>query len=256
MEENIIKLLEKAHKVMHSINGTSHYYKFDFECEHEFYCNECLDKRMMRVKNINKNPEIVSVKELNKAIEKNIPLFFDLECLQCKCKAYLTIYKNEGEFKSIIIYEKAGGCSSKNAPEGVKYYLNEAYQSRIVGAQSASMSMYRAAMDFMLHNQGYTNGMLGKKIEKLEKDISEGHAPKWAMEIDIEYLKVIKEIGNTSIHPNDGDITKQKEIDERLLNIVDIIFTELLDKIYEQPIRHKNNLKILKDKIKILNKNE
>ena len=76
----------------------------------------------------------------------------------------------------------------------------------------------------------------------------------WAMEIDIDYIKAIKEIGNSSIHPNEGDIEKQKEIDQKLLNIVDIIFSELLDKIYEQPNRSKRNLEILYDKMKALNK--
>lgn len=69
-------------------------------------------------------------------------------------------------------------------------------------------------------------------------------------------LRAIKEIDNSSIHPNDGEILKQKEIDEKLLNIVDIVFVELLDKIYEQPIRTKNRLGLLKEKVSILNKKE
>ena len=206
----------------------------------------------MNVLNINDKSEKIQVKELNDALDERYPLIYELTCLQCKSKAYLVVYKNENKFKSAILYEKAGGCSSKNAPNGVKYYLNQAYQSRIIGAASASMSMYRAAMEFLLFDQGYINGMLGKKIERLERDIFEGTAPKWAMEIDMDYVKIIKEIGNSSIHPNDGDIEKQKEIDEKLLNIVDIIFSELLDKIYEQPIRSKKNLEILKNKMKIL----
>lgn len=239
-----------------SPNGAYYYYQFGFECEHDFYCNECLANRKMNVKNINKKLDSANDKILEKALEKVYPLIYELTCLQCKSKAYLVIYRNENKFKSAILYEKTGGCSSKNAPNGVKYYLNQAYQSRIMGAASASMSMYRAAMEFLLFDQRYINGMLGKKIEKLEKDISDGTAPKWAIEIDMDYIKIIKEIGNSSIHPNDGDIEKQKEIDERLLNIVDIIFSELLDKIYEQPIRSKNNLEVLNNKIKRLNNNE
>ena len=76
------------------------------------------------------------------------------------------------------------------------------------------------------------------------------------MEIDIDYIKAIKEIVNSSVYPNDGDIEKQKEIDTKLLNIVDIIFSELQDKIYEQPIRSKTNLEILKNKISIINNKE
>lgn len=253
MEENIKELLKKAYEKLPSINGPQEYYNFNFETEHDFFCNECLAYRKMKVNNINKKIDMIWTAQLNTALEKTYPLIYELTCLQCKSKAYLVVYKHENEFKSIILYEKAGGCSSKNAPEGVKYYLNQAYQARIVGAQSASMSMYRAAMDFILFDQGYKTGMLGKKIEKLEEDINNKNAPKWAMQIDIDYIKVIKEIGNSSVHPNDGDVEKQKEIDSKLLNIVDIIFSELLDKIYEQPIRSKTNLEILKNKIDILN---
>lgn len=253
MESNINELLEKGRKSFFSPNGTYFNFDFGFQNEHDFYCNECLESRKMKVININKKLNNIVGKDLEEALEECYPLIYELTCLQCKSKAYLVVYKHENEFKSIILYEKAGGCSSKNAPEGVKYYLNQAYQARIVGAQSASMSMYRAAMDFILFDQGYKTGMLGKKIEKLEEDINNKNAPKWAMEIDIDYIKVIKEIGNSSVHPNDGDVEKQKEIDSKLLNIVDIIFSELLDKIYEQPIRSKTNLEILKNKIDILN---
>lgn len=69
-----------------------------------------------------------------------------------------------------------------------------------------------------------------------------------------EYLEAIKDIGNSSIHPNDGEIKRQEEIDERLLNLVDIVFSELLDKIYEQLIRSKKNLEILEKNL--LNKKE
>ena len=169
--------------------------------------------------------------------QRNLPLVYELECLQCKSKACLIIQKMNNEVKEIILYEKNGGCASKNSPEGVKYYLNEAKLSKQIGANSASMAMYRAALDFLLYEQGYTKGMLGKKIGKIEKDRENNCGPKWVMEIEPQFLEAIKE-----------------EIDERLLNLVDIVFSELLDKIYEQPIRSKKNLEILENKKNILNK--
>lgn len=256
MEKNIVDLLKKGKHQGMFPSGAYIYYDFNLDCEHMFFCNECLENRRMKVKNINKKIERAYGENLEKAIQENIPLIFYLECLQCKSKAYLIIYENDGQQKSVILYEKAGGCTSKNAPDGVKYYLNEAYQSKIIGAQSASMSMYRAALDFLLYEQGFTQGMLGKKISDLEAAIADNSAPKWAKEIDTEFLRAIKKIGNSSIHPNDGDILKQKEIDEKLLNIVDIVFVELLDKIYEQPIRTKNRLGLLEEKVSILNKKE
>ena len=122
--------------------------------------------------------------------------------------------------------------------------------------KTPSFTVYPATQSFYCFGCGAGGDAITflKKIENLEEDINNKKAPKWAMEIDIDYIKAIKEIGNSSIHPNEGDIEKQKEIDQKLLNIVDIIFSELLDKIYEQPNRSKRNLEILYDKMKALNK--
>ena len=234
MNENIDKLTHETFiKINDKVNEKKVWYNSDLITENEFYCTNCLDDRKMKVINVkmreNRNSNVYDTFE--EGFQRNLPLVYELECLQCKSKACLIIQKMNNEVKDIILYEKNGGCASKNSPEGVKYYLNEAKLSKQIGANSASMAMYRAALDFLLYEQGYTEGMLGKKIEK-----------------------IIKDIGNSSIHPNDGEIKRQEEIDERLLNLVDIVFSELLDKIYEQPIRSKKNLEILENKKNILNK--
>lgn len=256
MESNIANVFNRTFGVLNSpMSAPMTYFNFDLEIEETFFCNNCLDNRLMKVKNIkrreNNEKNTYSTKE--EAIYKNLPLVYELKCLQCKSKAYLVIYKNDDINKSIILYEKKGGCSAKNAPEGVKYYLNEATLARNIDAKSASMSMYRAALDYLLFSEGYTKGMLGEKIENLNKDIQESKAPKWAMDIDTEYLELIKKIGNSSIHPNKGDIKKQEEISNRLLNVVDLVFSTLLDKIYEQPEKDKKNLEILREINKKMN---
>jgi hypothetical protein len=68
--------------------------------------------------------------------------------------------------------------------------------------------MYRGALDQILHHEGFKAGMLGKKLGELERAIASGTAPKWAMELETEYLAVLNQLGSGSIHPNDGDITK------------------------------------------------
>ena len=257
MNENIDKLAhETFEKINDKVNEKKVWYNSDLITENEFYCTNCLDDRKMKVINVkmreNRNSNVYDTFE--EGFQRNLPLVYELECLQCKAKACLIIQKMNNEVKDIILYEKNGGCASKNSPEGVKYYLNEAKLSKQIGANSASMAMYRAALDFLLYEQGYTEGMLGKKIEKIEKDRENNCGPKWVMEIEPQFLEAIKDIGNSSIHPNDGEIKRQEEIDERLLNLVDIVFSELLDKIYEQPIRSKKNLEILENKKNILNK--
>lgn len=256
MDENIKKLIhETFSETSDPVNGKIIWYNSDLITESEFYCNNCLDGRKMKVINVKmREDRYVNVyKNFEEGFKKNLPLVYELECLQCKSRACLVIQKMNNEIKDIILYETYGGCSSKNSPDGVKYYLNEAKLSKQIGAKSASMAMYRAALDFLLYEQGYTQGMLGNKIKKLEEDRNNNCGQKWVMEIEPQFLEVIKDIGNSSIHPNDGNIKCQEVIDENLLNIVDIVFSELLDKIYEQPIRSKKNLELLKNKKSALN---
>lgn len=56
-----------------------------------------------------------------------------------------------------------------------------------------------------------------------------------------DFLDVIREIRNCAIHTNSGDITKQQKVDKDLMEVVDIVFAELLNKNYEQPLRSKQN---------------
>ena len=143
-----------------------------------------------------------------------------------------------------------GGVVTPNTPSEVSYYLDQAYRAKSVGANSACIAMYRGALDQLLHQQGYISGMLGSKLGKLEKDIKDGKAPVWAEDIDIKYLSYLNALGNGSIHPNDGDIDKQKELDNQLIEVVDVVFTMLLDSIYEKPVREQGWLSTLEEKSK------
>ncbi len=86
----------------------------------------------------------------------------------------------------------------------------------------------------LLFEQGYKSGMLNKKIENL---LADSAAPQWRDRVDDEYLKVLKDLGNAAIHPNDGDIEKQKTLDRGLLVEIRVVFEELLDVVYERPAR-------------------
>jgi hypothetical protein len=95
--------------------------------------------------------------------------------------------------------------------------------------------MFRAALDHLLFEQGYSTGMLGTKISNLEAEVASGKAPKWAMELDAEFLRAIKELGNASIHPNDGDVDRQAAFHNGLLAAVKQTFMGLLFIVYELP---------------------
>ena len=99
--------------------------------------------------------------------------------------------------------------------------------------------MYRAALDQLLFHEGYTDGTLGVKIRELgEAD----PAPSWYAELDSAYLEVINWIGSGAIHPNDGDVDRQKLIDRGITEAVDALFTEILDLVYERPEQKKERL--------------
>ena len=114
--------------------------------------------------------------------------------------------------------------------------------------------MFRAALDFLLFQQNYKVRMLGPKLLKLEADIKVHTAPKWALDLETEFLDVIRDLGNASIHPEDGDISKQNAIDTDLYVRVAQTFQELLDLVYEVPLRKAERLSELRCKSAVLKK--
>ena len=114
--------------------------------------------------------------------------------------------------------------------------------------------MFRAALDFLLFQQNYRARMLGPKLQKLETDIASKTAPRWALELETEFLTVVKDLGNSSIHPEDDDISRQNVIDTLLYQRVAQTFQELLDLVYEAPVRKTERLSDLRSKSAALKK--
>jgi hypothetical protein len=136
----------------------------------------------------------------------------------------------------------------------VAFYLDQAHRAQSVGANSASVAMFRGALEHLLFEQGYQKGMLGEKIKQLSEDISSNTAPKWALELEIEFLKVLRDLGNGSIHPNDGDVKKQAVLDNKLIEQVKAAFQMLLYLIYEVPVKKNELLSSLKITANVLKK--
>lgn len=220
----------------------------------EKFCPYCGAIRKCEIYNCTWNNDFKFTKEGKVEIARELPYVFKTRCLQCEHEAILVIYKGAEQVEMAVLHDTYGGCVTPNTPNEVKYYIDQAFRARSVGAMSAAMTMYRSALEWIMYDQGYKNGMLGKKIGELQNDMVEGKAPKWAQEINTDFLEAIKEIGNGAIHTNGGDISKQKEIDKELIEIVDIVFAELLDKIYEQPMRSAGNLTRLQEVVSKIKK--
>lgn len=116
--------------------------------------------------------------------------------------------------------------------------------------------MFRGALEHLLFEQSYTARMLGPKIAALENDIKAkaGKAPKWALELEPDLLKLMNELCNASIHPNDGDVTKQSEFDIALMSALHQTFSYLLYVVYEAPFETKARLDAFRAKVHIFKK--
>jgi hypothetical protein len=181
-------------------------------------------------------------------VEKFVPTLLRLACVQCEAKFTGVIYEGPDGPDAVILPSIRGGLTTPNTPKGVAYYLDQAHRADVVGARSAAVSMYRAALDSLLFEQGYTVRMCGKKLEKLEADIAAGTAPKWAADLNTEFLAVLKALGDASIHPNDGDVTTQDALDAELVRKVRETFLYLLYLVYEAPHERDKRLTALRVK--------
>lgn len=209
------------------------------------FCPVCGDVRKHKVKCAEVNRGF-GIDKSNNIKLNHFPFAHTATCLQCDAKTQLVLYEGPENIELAILRNHYGGCVTEHTPYEVKFYIDQASRARMMGALSAAMAMYRSALEWILYNQGYTTGMLGKRIEALKNDIEHNNAPGWADSINPMFFTAIKNIGNGAIHTNDGDISRQSTIDKKLIETVDIVLAELLDVIYEQPFRRKNNLDKLK----------
>jgi hypothetical protein len=178
--------------------------------------------------------------------EQLVPALFEMVCMQaCGTSFTVLLFRGPEGFELAVFPSVRGGLALPHTPPGVAYYLDQAQRAESVDANSAAVAMYRAALEHILYEQGYTTRMLGPKLQELDAAIKNGTAPKWATELDPTYLKVLKQLGDASIHPGDGDVSRQSALNEKLLRNVKITFVELLRLAYEQPHEREERLKVL-----------
>lgn len=217
------------------------------------YCPKCGDKRRMAVflnyLTHEKSRENVGfVLSLgSEALRRRVaPSILTYVCLQCSTTFTACIYSGPDGPAMAVFQACRGGLTTPYTPPEVAYFLDQAHRSHSVGACSAAISMFRVAADQLLQLEGYTKGMLGVKIAALEKDIAEGKAPKWALDLGTEILDVLRDLGNGALHANGGDVSKQAAFDTQLLHRVKAAFQILLNEIYEVPKKRQALLAPLK----------
>jgi hypothetical protein len=200
------------------------------------YCPRCGDVRRMRLRVIHKAD----------GASASPPVLTLLICVQCDALSTAMLYQGpNAALRLAILPSVNGGLTTPHAPEGVAYYLDQAQKAHSIGANTACVAMFRGALEHLLFHQGFQTGMCGKKLTDLETAIVDKTAPKWAYELDTEFLKVMKKLGDGSIHPNDGNIKNQEVLDNSLIRELRHTFQELLFLIYELPHKKSERIKAL-----------
>lgn len=214
------------------------------------YCPGCGDRRRVDAQLLHCSMELRNAAAEGgfQAItpQRLTPSLYALSCVQCDTVFTALIYPGPSGPDLAMLSHCRGGLRTPHTPPSVAYYLDQAHRSRAVGAFSAAASMFRAALEQLLFEQGFKKRMLGPKIEELEAAIAAGAAPRWALDLETDYLDVIKALGDGSIHPNDGDITRQEALDNETISRVQTTFLHLLYVVYEVPFRHQDDLAQLK----------
>ena len=209
----------------------------------KLYCPGCGDLRRVRIKLITRILD-QSFSQRSEFLPKLINTIYSVLCLQCSSPFTAVIYSGTNGPSLVMLPGVLGGIGTPNTPKSVGFYLDQAYKAQAMGAHSAAMAMYRAALDQFMYQQGYKDKgkMLGAKIGQLEEDIASGKGPSWSRDLDPKFLRVLNNLGSGSIHPNDGDISKQDAIDADLIADVQTTFAELLHIAYELAAERANRL--------------
>lgn len=223
------------------------------------YCPQCSGFRRMTINALQphgiaarlwreKNTELIKNNlHVSASLEFEHPSMFYMNCTQCDLRFSAFVYVGPKGPQLSIFPVSAGGLSTRNTDKNVAYFLDQAYKCQGGGAITGSIVMYRAALEQLLTEQGYSTSNLANKIKVLEEDMKKGigSGPKWIHEIDVAFLKVIKDLGNESIHVNSNDTDTLAALDQNLLIEVQVLFVELLDLVYEKPGQRAERLRML-----------
>lgn len=176
-----------------------------------------------------------------------------LICKQCKAQQWLVIYKSSHGMDIAFLSEYITSIATKNTPYAVSFYLEQAHKAKNAGANSAAVTMYRAALEQLLYDKGYIEGMLGKKVGDLINDINSRQADPWTKGLNEDIFTIIKNLGNGAIHANGGDISRQAALDNKIINTLDIMFGKILYEAYEKEAIENTQLDELRLAVESLN---
>lgn len=163
------------------------------------------------------------------------PSLWLFKCNECDALLTALVHAGPREPELAVFCNRLGGLKTEHTPEAVAYYLDQASRAQSVGALSAAVVMYRAALEHLLLGEGYNQPMCGPKVNAVESDRASGTGRAWVRNIDPQVLRFLKQLGDGAVHTNGGDVSKQAAIDGELLKAVTAAFAILLREVYERP---------------------
>jgi hypothetical protein len=213
----------------------------------ELYCPGCGGPRRMRMASRNKSfGDRAFATGVEGLAAGMAPAAFTLRCVQDDTEFSALLFQGPDRYELAIFPAVRGGLATPHTPAGVGFYLDQAQRAQSAAANSAAVAMYRAAIEHVLYEQGFTDRMLGPKLKALQAAINDGTAPKWASELDAAYLSVINQLAAGAIHPGDGDVAKQSTFDSEILTQLEITLAELVHVVYERHHEEQARLDALK----------
>lgn len=222
----------------------------------KLYCSVCAKDRTVKIDVlVHTGPLTRLVRSKLKTSKTTIdtsewgPSLLIFTCEQCGLHINGLVYDERSgtthDTRVVLFPSKAGGLSTPHTPSAVKHFVDEAYKCQCVGATGAAVEMYRAALEQLLHEEGYQTGMLGAKIQALEADRVAGTAKPWAADLDTDMLTVLRKLGNYVAHPK--TLEALQELDSDTILGVQEVFQFLLADVYERTKEQEKLLSSLHD---------
>jgi hypothetical protein len=182
-----------------------------------------------------------------------VPSLFDFSCVQCNTLLAAVVYRGPEGPALAVLPSCRSGLTTTHTSEGVAFYLDQALRARSIDANSAAIAMFRAALELILSEEGYRTGTLSLKVHQLGENIEARSAPRWALDLEPEFLDVIRLLGNASAHLDGSEVRRQAGLDKQMIGPVEETLRMLLFMVYEVPYQRNARLAALRTKAGTLN---
>ena len=213
------------------------------------YCPVCAKDRSVKIDAFLHTGPLTRLARVQQRTTKQVfdasewgPSLLVFTCEQCFLTLNCLVFDELSEIKTgdtqcdtrlVVFPSRAGGLSTPHTPAEVKHFVDQAYTCQSVGANGAAIEMYRVALEQLLYEEGYKDGMLNSKIEAMEADRNAGTAKPWAADLDMDMLHILRKLGNQIAHPKDA--AALTTFDSDTIIGVQEVFQFLLADIYERP---------------------